>query len=189
VTGIYSDGTSRELPDATLRASSGTVTGRSYVVPTEPGSYTVTADCGGGRTTTATVTVRAVAVTIRAMFGFDRAAVTSTTELDSLRILAEMLKQYPTLQLSIFGHTDWTGSVAYNERLGMRRIQAVLDTLVSYGVDRARVDSWTKISFGECQPLADNRTREGRAQNRRVTIYDSRSAAQREGGGRCQERP
>ena len=189
VTGFYSDGTSRDLPDATLRASGGTVSDRTYTAPNEPGSYTVTADCGEGRTATATVTVRTVTVTVSALFDFDRDAVTRQSERDSLRILADRLRQYPALQLSLFGHTDWTGSVAYNERLGMRRIQAVLDTLASYGVDRARMDAWTKISYGECQPLADNRTREGRAQNRRVAIYDSRSAPTREGGGRCPERP
>ena len=189
VTGFYSDGTSRELETATLNADGGTISGRAYTVPLAPGTYTVVAQCGDGRAARASITVRALTYTIRTLFGFNATTLTNQVELDSLRFIAEELKKYPNLQLVVYGHTDWVGSTAFNERLGMRRIQAVLDTLVSFGVDRARVDSWTKISFGECQPIADNRTRAGRAANRRVALWDVRSAPATAGSGRCEERP
>jgi outer membrane protein OmpA-like peptidoglycan-associated protein len=189
VTGFYSDGTSRELESASLNADGGTITGRQYTVPLAPGTYTVVAQCGDGRSARATITVRALTFTLRALFGFNQAAVANQVEIDSLRFLSEELKKYPNLQLTIHGHTDWVGSVQYNERLGMRRIEAVLDTLASYGIDRARMESWNKISYGECQPIADNRTRDGRAQNRRVAIWDTRSAPILSGSARCEERP
>jgi outer membrane protein OmpA-like peptidoglycan-associated protein len=188
VTGYYSDGTSRALPDATLNANGGTVSGRTYTAPAA-GSYVVTAQCGAGKMTTANVTVRSINITLRALFEFDKTKVFGKTELDSLRWLAGQLKEFPTLSLTIFGHTDWVGSTSYNEGLGMRRIKAVMDTLVSYGVDRARVDGWVKTSYGECQPIADNKTKDGRALNRRVEIFDTPSAKQYEGSAKCTNKP
>ena len=188
VVGYYSDGTSRDLADATLNANGGTVTGRTYRAPAA-GSYVVTAQCGSGKMATANVTVRSISLTLHALFEFDKTKVFQQHELDSLRWLAGQLKEFPTLSLTFYGHTDWVGSVKYNETLGMRRIQAVLDTLASYGVDRARMEAWTKTSYGECQPVADNKTKDGRAENRRVEVFDTPSAKKYEGTGSCKNRP
>jgi OOP family OmpA-OmpF porin len=65
------------------------------------------------------------------------------------------------------GHTDSIGSDAYNQRLSIRRSEAVKSYLVSKGVEKNRVYTEGK---GEKQPVADNRTAEGRAKNRRVEI-------------------
>lgn len=65
------------------------------------------------------------------------------------------------------GHTDSIGSDAYNQRLSVRRSEAVKAYLVSKGIERNRVYTEGK---GEKQPVADNRTKEGRAKNRRVEI-------------------
>jgi OOP family OmpA-OmpF porin len=65
------------------------------------------------------------------------------------------------------GHTDAVGSDDYNQKLSMRRSQAVKAYLVSKGVDKSRVYTEGK---GEKQPVADNKTKEGRAKNRRVEI-------------------
>ena len=187
VRGYFSDGTSRELPEASLNANGGTVAGRTYTAPAA-GNYIVTAQCGAGKTATANVTVRSINITLRALFDFDKTNVHHQAELDSLRWLAGQLKEFPTLSLSIFGHTDWVGSVKYNESLGMRRVKAVMDTLASYGVDRARMDSWVKTSYSECQPIADNKTKDGRALNRRVEIFDTPSAKQYD-SATCKNKP
>lgn len=65
------------------------------------------------------------------------------------------------------GHTDWVGTDAYNMKLGMRRAQAVKAYLVSKGIEAKRVYVESK---GEKQPIADNKTAQGRAKNRRVEI-------------------
>ena len=65
------------------------------------------------------------------------------------------------------GHTDSVGADAYNQGLSVRRSEAVKAYLVSKGIERNRVYTEGK---GEKQPVADNKTAEGRAKNRRVEI-------------------
>jgi len=65
------------------------------------------------------------------------------------------------------GHTDAVGSDSYNQKLSVRRSEAVKAYLVSKGVEKNRVYTEGK---GEKQPVADNKTGEGRAKNRRVEI-------------------
>jgi OOP family OmpA-OmpF porin len=65
------------------------------------------------------------------------------------------------------GHTDSIGSDAYNQKLSVRRAEAVKAYLVSKGIEKNRVYTEGK---GEKQPVADNKTAEGRAKNRRVEI-------------------
>nr|WP_236599355.1 OmpA family protein [Ramlibacter monticola] len=65
------------------------------------------------------------------------------------------------------GHTDSVGGDAYNQRLSVRRAEAVKGYLVSKGIEKNRVYTEGK---GEKQPVADNKTAEGRAKNRRVEI-------------------
>ena len=65
------------------------------------------------------------------------------------------------------GHADSTGSDAYNQRLSVRRAESVKAYLVSKGIEANRVYTEGK---GEKQPVADNKTRDGRAKNRRVEI-------------------
>ena len=65
------------------------------------------------------------------------------------------------------GHTDSIGTVEYNQKLSVRRAEAVKAYLVSKGIEKNRVYTEGK---GEKQPVADNKTAEGRAKNRRVEI-------------------
>ena len=65
------------------------------------------------------------------------------------------------------GHTDSIGSKAYNQKLSVRRANSVKQYLVSKGIEANRIYTEGK---GEAQPVADNKTKEGRAKNRRVEI-------------------
>ncbi|HHQ4541363.1 TPA: OmpA family protein, partial [Aeromonas veronii] len=68
------------------------------------------------------------------------------------------------------GHTDNTGESSYNQQLSLKRAQSVADVLVSVGMKPANLEIHGR---GETMPLADNKTREGRAANRRVAIVIS----------------
>jgi outer membrane protein OmpA-like peptidoglycan-associated protein len=73
----------------------------------------------------------------------------------------------PDVKVEIAGHTDWTGSDAYNLKLSNARADAVMQYLISKGV---KADNLTARGYGETQPIADNNTDEGRAKNRRVEL-------------------
>ena len=81
--------------------------------------------------------------------------------------IAEMLKANPSLAVAIEGHTDNVGSPASNKKLSENRAQAVMKAVAGKGVDRSRLSA---RGWGQEKPLADNRTEEGRAKNRRVEI-------------------
>ena len=81
--------------------------------------------------------------------------------------VAATLVDYPNSLIDVYGHTDSTGSDAFNQALSERRAKAVADYLIARNVDRRRIMTQ---GFGETQPIADNGTEAGRAQNRRVEI-------------------
>jgi outer membrane protein OmpA-like peptidoglycan-associated protein len=81
--------------------------------------------------------------------------------------VADVLKQYNQTYIDVYGHTDSTGSDAYNLSLSQRRAASVADYLSARGVQSARLGT---RGFGETQPVADNETEEGKAANRRVEI-------------------
>lgn len=74
----------------------------------------------------------------------------------------------PGTEVRIIGHTDNTGSDAVNDRLSLERAQSVKHYLVARGV---RADSIEVAGRGKHEPVADNSTEAGRAQNRRVEIF------------------
>ena len=85
-----------------------------------------------------------------------------------LKALADQLKtDNKNVFLEIQGHTDATGKPDYNMMLGQERAEAVRLFLNQQGVALNRMDT---ISYGETAPVADNKTKAGRAQNRRVQI-------------------
>jgi outer membrane protein OmpA-like peptidoglycan-associated protein len=96
--------------------------------------------------------------------------------------LAGYLSENPGTRIIIEGHTDSTGSEAFNEELSRRRAQAVADALVSRGVAS---DRFEVVGRGPAAPVANNATAAGRQQNRRVEIVFSDQSgrfAQGEGG-------
>lgn len=101
------------------------------------------------------------------LFATDSAAVRADLQAD-IRALARNLQQYRASSVEVVGHTDNTGSAAYNQDLSARRASAVAGILLEQGVAPSRVRS---IGRGEDQPVATNLTPEGRAQNRRVEIF------------------
>ena len=85
-----------------------------------------------------------------------------------LNDLAQQLKSNPDTMLVMEGHTDASGSPDYNIQLGEKRAQAVIRYLVvDQGVPMNRI---SQLSFGEDKPLADNKSKEGREQNRSVVV-------------------
>lgn len=92
----------------------------------------------------------------------------SASSKDALTKFAASLKETPETDLTIYGHTDNTGSRDLNLRLSNERAESVSKFLVANGVAKERLTTQGK-AFDE--PVGDNATAEGRAQNRRVEIY------------------
>lgn len=81
--------------------------------------------------------------------------------------VAQTLASYNQTYIDVLGHTDSTGSDAYNQMLSERRARSVANYLSARGVDHARIAT---RGYGETQPIASNETEAGRAENRRVEI-------------------
>src|SRR5690606_27835 len=99
-------------------------------------------------------------------FAFDK----STLKPEGRQLLQQVAQQAQGINLetiSAVGHTDSIGTEQYNQGLSERRAASVKAYLVSLGIDPNRIYTEGK---GELQPIASNKTREGRAQNRRVEI-------------------
>jgi OOP family OmpA-OmpF porin len=78
-----------------------------------------------------------------------------------------IMKKNPDLKVEVDGHTDSTGTAAYNMTLSVKRAEAIKDHFVSRGIDPNRL---TTKGFGFTNPAASNDTKEGRAKNRRVEL-------------------
>jgi OOP family OmpA-OmpF porin len=101
-----------------------------------------------------------------AFFDFDKAVLKP----EGRAKLDDLVSKIGGINLEVIiavGHTDSVGTDAYNQRLSVRRAEAVKAYLVTKGIERNRVYTEGK---GEKQPVADNKTAEGRAKNRRVEI-------------------
>ena len=101
-----------------------------------------------------------------AFFDFDK----SVVKPEGKAKLDDLIGKIKDINLEVIiavGHTDSVGSDTYNQKLSVRRSEAVKAYLVSKGIEKNRVYTEGK---GEKQPVADNKTAEGRAKNRRVEI-------------------
>jgi OOP family OmpA-OmpF porin len=106
-----------------------------------------------------------VSITLHVEFDFDNDSVRPEYHSDIMKV-ANFLKAYPKATAVLEGHTDGEGSEDYNLNLSKKRAKSIKKYLVDKFVIRA-----SRIStrgFGESQPVASNKTKEGRQQNRRV---------------------
>jgi outer membrane protein OmpA-like peptidoglycan-associated protein len=99
-------------------------------------------------------------------FDFDKSSIRP----DSRPVLdeaVEVLKENPNVRIAVEGHTDNVGTDLYNEKLSVRRAEAVFRYLVNHGIAPERMDV---IGYGESRPVTENDSESGRAQNRRVEL-------------------
>ncbi len=100
------------------------------------------------------------------LFATDSATLRSDLTRDIKAVAGSLLK-YPNSTVEVIGHTDNSGSAAYNQDLSQRRAVSVANVLRDSGVPNGRIAAYGR---GEDQPIASNLTPAGRAQNRRVEI-------------------
>jgi OOP family OmpA-OmpF porin len=81
----------------------------------------------------------------------------------------EFMQKYPAARITIEGHTDSVGKKAYNQKLSLRRAEAVKKYIVAkFGIDAKRIKA---VGYGETKPIDTNKTAEGRYHNRRVQAH------------------
>ena len=100
------------------------------------------------------------------LFDFDKSNIKpqAATILDRL---VAFMSENKDKRANLAGYTDNIGTEAYNQALSERRVNSVKDYVVKKGIDSSRISGQ---GFGESKPIADNKTAEGRAKNRRVEI-------------------
>lgn len=138
------------------------------------GNYTakVTVDDGRGGTSSATAPITIIQKFVLAekggkvLFDFNKATLKPEAKKQLVGVL-QALKEQPSLQTQIVGHTDGIGSDAYNMKLSQRRAESVANYLVQSGAPRQAIKTEWR---GKREPIASNATADGRAQNRRVEI-------------------
>ncbi|HEX7831314.1 MAG TPA: OmpA family protein, partial [Thermoanaerobaculia bacterium] len=108
-----------------------------------------------------------VRLTSDVLFDTDSSALRAASR-ETLRDLANNFEQYPDNIIVVEGHTDSTGTEAYNQRLSEQRAGNVADYLIDNGV---RASNVTVYGFGELRPKSSNDSAEGRQLNRRVEIH------------------
>jgi outer membrane protein OmpA-like peptidoglycan-associated protein len=103
-----------------------------------------------------------------AKFGFDSAALTPEAKGILDAFVQKLIEANKGVYIEIQGHTDSTGSDEINQALGQKRAEAVM--LYLYKQHHIPLHRMSVVSLGSSMPVADNSTRDGRAQNRRVEI-------------------
>jgi outer membrane protein OmpA-like peptidoglycan-associated protein len=85
-------------------------------------------------------------------FPFNSATLTPEAR-EVLALQARWIRQFPELRFSVYGHTDLVGSAGFNQHLGKRRAQAVVNFFASQGISRSRLDAL--VSFGKTRPVIE----------------------------------
>ncbi len=105
-----------------------------------------------------------VSIDLTVQFDFDKSEIKAGF-LDQINRVAKFLKSYTEVKAVIEGHTCSIGTDEYNLSLSQRRANSVMKKLIEKGVDASRLEA---VGYGESRPVADNSTKAGREQNRRV---------------------
>ena len=100
------------------------------------------------------------------VFEVDKAKIRPSSD-KALQEVVTVLKENPSLNLTVEGHTDSTGTNEYNLELSKKRADAVKDYLVDAGIDAKRIET---VGYGESRPVAENDGVTGRTENRRVVL-------------------
>ena len=95
---------------------------------------------------------------------FNTADVKSNSSLDAIK---NILKNYPTAKWEVQGHTDSTGGAKLNQKLSEDRSKAVVDLMIQNGI---KAENITSKGYGPSKPVQSNKTKEGRAANRRTEV-------------------
>lgn len=103
-------------------------------------------------------------ITLHAKFD-NNSAVVKEKSFDLIQKYADFLNKYPAYSSKIIGHTSNNGAASYNQQLSEKRANAVMNMLLEKGVPADRLSA---SGEGETNPIADNATEEGRAENRRI---------------------
>jgi outer membrane protein OmpA-like peptidoglycan-associated protein len=144
--------------------------GSRQVCPKVTTPYTINAvGAGGFNTASTTVTVKRIVIDHMILrLNFDTAkSDIRKADIPELEKAAAFLKKYPNSKVSVEGHTDNRGSVKYNQGLSERRAQAVKKYLVEKG---EKTDRIAVVGKGEADPIAENKTKQGQFENRRVEV-------------------
>jgi len=154
--------------------------GSKEITPVADTSYTL--NCSGpGGTTTSRANVSVVAarpvvlspekeetVNLLIEFDFDKSVI-KPEFYQNVDAVGEFMQKYPTVAITVEGHTDSVGNNAYNQKLSQRRAQAVKKYIADkFGIDAKRIKA---VGYGETKPIDTNKTAEGRYHNRRVQAY------------------
>lgn len=159
-------GSGNRLPEALLGAGIGAVAGGVVGASLDRQAAELRAQLGNNIDVRNTGDEIVVTMAQDILFATDSANLRPDLRSD-LRSIATNLQRYPDSAIIVTGHTDSTGSMAYNQNLSERRADSVAAVLIESGVSSRRV---VARGAGQTQPVASNDTAAGRAQNRRVEI-------------------
>jgi peptidoglycan-associated lipoprotein len=120
----------------------------------------------GSASTTVTVTHVVDKLALHVNFDFNKATIRKGEDAELQKAVA-FIKKYPGSEVSLVGYTDSIGSDAYNLKLSEKRAQAVKDYLASHGIDGSKISASGR---GKADPIGNNKTEKGRAENRRVEV-------------------
>lgn len=113
------------------------------------------------------IPVGTIMILEKVKFGPGKTTLTGASNNEDIKLLLEALEKSPSLKLEIGGHTDKSGNASTNKKLSQQRAKWVHDFLISKGIDASRL---THKGYGHYKPAYTNRTKDGRAANRRIEV-------------------